>query len=293
MFSVVIPAYGSTPYLEDCLRGLASQSVAPTEIIVFHTGPHDPTARILPLFPGVRVVHEDARQYAGGARNRGAALAGDQWLAFLDCDMVADRHWLQSLTASAARYSTDVLIGSIGRWPVGGIWGLVMWFIEFGSTLPHRRPHTMSSAPSANFAIRREIFERAGGFRSDLFAAEDGELFVRLREMGCEVQFIPAARADHIFPGGAARSLSRLCELGRAAAFLRRHRRLSGSIAVRYPPLAMLMPFARLVQMARRLVFERGPILLFLALLPLIFAGLLSWSIGFYKEARRPIYPEI
>lgn len=79
MFSVVIPAYGSTPYLEDCLRGLASQSVAPTEIIVFHTGPHDPTARILPLFPGVRVVHEDARQYAGGARPGARAIVVRRW----------------------------------------------------------------------------------------------------------------------------------------------------------------------------------------------------------------------
>lgn len=293
MFSVMIPAYGPSPYLEDCLRGLASQSVAPTEIIVFHTGSSDPTARISPLFPEVRVVHEDARQFAGGARNCGAALARGQWLAFLDCDMVAHRHWLEQFTAAAAQYSKDVFVGSIGRRPVGGVWSMVMWLIECGSVQPHRRPHSMSSAPGANFAIRREVFEQAGGFRSDLYAAEDGELFVRLREMGCEVQFIPAARADHIFPGGAARSLYRLCELGRAAAFLRRDRRLPGSIAVRYPMLAMLMPFVRLVQMARRLIFERGSILLFLALLPLIFAGLLSWSIGFYKEARSPIYPEI
>lgn len=290
MFSVVIPAYGTAPHLEDCLRALASQSATATEIIVFHTGPEDPTESVGRTLPTVRVYHEDARQFAGGARNKGAALASGDWLAFLDCDVIACRNWLQHLEASAEQHRSDVLIGSIGR-RSEGLWGPVMWLIEFGSVLPHRSAQTMSSAPSANFAIRRAIFEQTKGFRADLYAAEDGELFTRLRESGHELRLIPAARADHIFHGGAVRSLRRLGELGRAAAFLRRHKSLPGAAAVRYPPLALLLPFARLAQMARRLIVEKGPVLLFLALAPLIFAGLISWSIGFYREARHPTYP--
>ena len=290
MFSIVIPAYGTAPHLEDCLRSLANQSIPATEIIVFHTGPDGPTERVGRVFPGVRVHHEDARLFAGGARNKGAALASGDWLAFLDCDVVADKHWLHHLKAATEQYPSDVLIGSIG-YRSEGIWGVVMWFIEFGSVLPHRSPQIMSSAPSANFAIHRDIFEQTKGFRVDLYAAEDGELFTRLKESGHQLRLIPTAQANHIFEGGAGRSLHRLGELGRAAAFLRRHKSLPGSVAVRYPPLALLLPLARLAQMTRRLISERGPIFLFLALLPLIFAGLISWSIGFYREARHPTYP--
>lgn len=290
MFSIVIPVYGASPFLQDCLRGLADQSVAAREIIVFHTGPHDPTESILAKFPSVRIFHEDPRQFAGGARNRGATQAQGEWLAFLDCDMVADPDWLRHLNAAAERDPGDVLIGSVGR-RGGGIWGMVMWFAEFGSVFPHRTSQIMSSGPSANFVVRRELFLRSGGFRPDLVAAEDGDLFSRFKAMGCKLRLVPDARADHSFEGGAARSLRRLFDLGRAASFLRRRHSLLGSSAVRHPPFALLLPFARLGQMALRLIFERGPFLLFVGLLPLIFTGLVSWSIGFYQETRRPTYP--
>jgi hypothetical protein len=166
-----------------------------------------------------------------------------------------------------------------------------MWYIEFGSVFPHRRPQVVTSGPSANFAISRARFEAAGGFRSDLYAAEDGEFFLRLRDMGSTLRLVPTAVAEHQFPGGVVHSLRRLVELGRAAAFLRRGRDLPGASVVHRPGLALVLPFARLLQMARRLVVERGPLLQFLLLSPLIFLGLSFWSYGFWSEARRPTYP--
>jgi len=44
--------------------------------------------------------------------------------------------------------------------------------------------------------------------------------------------------------------------------------------------------------MARRLVTERGPLLQFLAVLPLVTLGLFAWAAGFRAEAIRPTYPE-
>ncbi|MEM1345990.1 MAG: glycosyltransferase [Pseudomonadota bacterium] len=289
--SVIVPAYGPSPHLERCLAALLCQTLPPSEIIVFHTGSDDPGPRLAPRLPGVRFFHEDARQFAGGARNRGAVRATGDWLAFVDCDVLAEPDWLDTLARAAQTHPDAVLSGALGCAREGGVWAIVLWFIEFGSVLAHRPPGELLSGPSANLLLSRRTWEAGGGFRADLFAAEDGELGVRLRAKGHRFRLVPSARADHVFAGGLGHSLARLHALGRAAAWLRRHVGLPGSAAVRYPGLALLLPVARFGQMLRRLAVERGPLALFLTVSPLILIGLASWSLGFFREARRPTYP--
>lgn len=289
--SVVVPAYGTCPHLGRCLDALSHQTRAPDEIVVFHTGPDDPGSRLSARFPAVRFFHEDVRHFAGAARNAGAARATGDWLAFLDCDMLAHADWLAALERTAEDAPDAILSGAIGRAESGGAWSVVMWFIECGSVLPHRNPVELLSGPGANLFLSRRTWEAGGGFRGDLFAAEDGEWGVRLRAKGHCFLLAPGARADHVFAGGMAHSLSRLQELGRAGAWLRRHAALPGAAAVRVPALALLLPPARFGQMLLRLVREGGPIGLFLSVSPLIALGLVSWSLGFFREARRPTYP--
>ncbi|MEL6642575.1 MAG: glycosyltransferase family A protein [Pseudomonadota bacterium] len=289
--SVVIPAYGPTPYLERCLTALEAQTLPPLEITVFHSGPDDPTEALSATHPNVRVTHSDTRHFAGGARNAGAQGALGDLLVFVDSDVLVASGFLEAIARAADDHPDSVFIGSLGRYPAGGVWSRVAWFIEFGSVFPNRPAHSANSAPSACFGISRVAFEKSGGFRTDLFAAEDGDFFVRLRQAGLTLRFVPTAQGDHVFSGGGRRTLARLAELGQAAAFLRRTHELPGSAAVRHPPLAALLPFARMGQMLRRLVTENGPVGQFLLLSPLIFAGLCAWALGFYREARRPLYP--
>lgn len=289
---MVIPAYGAVPWLEPCLLSLRGQVRAADEIIVFHSGPHDPASELAAGFPEVRFLHSEERHFAGAARNRGAAEAGGDWLAFLDCDMRASPGWLAALERAAVDHPEDLLVGSIGRVATGGAWSVAMWLIECGSVLPHRPALELQSGPGANLAIARARFAELGGFPDDLFAAEDGEFGLRIRATGGAIRLVPTARADHTFPGGMSHSLRRLGELGRAAAHLRRGRDLPGSVAVRHPWLALGLPLARLGQMARRIVSEGGPFWQFLAVLPLVALGLFAWGLGFRAEAARPTYPD-
>lgn len=289
--SVVIPAYGPSLWLEACLDHLSRQTRPADEIIVFHTGSDNPEPRLSPLFPGVRIVHQDAREFAGGARNRGAALAGGDWLVFLDCDMLAGPDWLAGFEAAMLADRGDVLVGSIGCGPSGGLWGRAMWFLECGVVFPHRRPRELIAANGANVAVRKALFDASCRFRADLFAGEDVDLMVQLGRRGARIRFEPEASADHMFGGGMAATLKRAGQLGQAAAFVRRNADLPGGSVVRHPWLAAALPPVRLAQMAKRLVLEGGPVLQFLALSPAITALLVAWAWGFYREARAPTYP--
>lgn len=289
--SVVIPVYGPAPHLHRCITALRAQTMLPTEIIVFHSGPEDPTDTLASAFPEISVYHSDSRHFAGSARNLGAAHATHELLVFVDSDIIADSGFIDAICAASADYPNSALIGSVGLFPAGGLWARVAWFIEFGSVFPNRPPHAPPSAPSACFAMNTAAFAASGGFRPDLYAAEDGDFFVRLREAGMSLQFVPTATCDHVFAGGGRKTLARLGELGRAAAFLRRTHNLPGSSAVRHPALAGLLPFARMAQMLRRLIVERGPVGQFLLTSPAIFLGLCAWALGFFREARHPTYP--
>ena len=134
--SVVIPAYGHCPHLGACLDALAGQSFRPKEIIVYHTGSHDPSGEMSTRHPGVNIIHSDTRAFAGAARNLGARHATGDWLAFLDCDMIAAPDWLAKLAARISEGHTEALVGSIGCGPSGGAWGRAMWFLECGVVFP-------------------------------------------------------------------------------------------------------------------------------------------------------------
>lgn len=289
--SVVIPVYGTAPHLQRCIAALHAQTRLPSEVIVFHSGPGDPTDALRQVSPDIRVYHTAMRHFAGHARNAGAAQASGDLLIFVDSDIIADAGFVEAICTEASAHPDSVLIGSVGLFPAGGLWARVAWFIEFGSVFPNRPAHRPLSAPSACFGLNRSAFAGSGGFRTDLFAAEDGDFFVRLQAGGHALRFVPNARGDHVFAGGAGKTLARLGELGRAAAFLRQTHNLPGSTAVRHPMLAGLLPFARMAQMARRLLAERGPVGQFLLLSPAIFVGLCAWALGFYREARQPTYP--
>ncbi len=44
--SVVIPAYGACPHLPKAVDAVGVQSPGPSDIIVVHSGPHDPTEAV-------------------------------------------------------------------------------------------------------------------------------------------------------------------------------------------------------------------------------------------------------
>ncbi len=78
--SVVIPAYGQCPHLPDVIDAILSQSIQPTEIVVAHSGPFDPTGALTANSDLIRVFHSDRRLLGGAARNLGARHARGIWL---------------------------------------------------------------------------------------------------------------------------------------------------------------------------------------------------------------------
>ena len=92
--SVVIPAYNSEAYLADAIGSVLEQEVDNLECIVVDDGSTDSTGEIAKGFDRVRYVRQ-GNSGVSAARNRGAAEAHGELVAFLD----ADDAWLPTKLA--------------------------------------------------------------------------------------------------------------------------------------------------------------------------------------------------
>lgn len=283
--SVVIPDYGHSPFLSQNIAALLAGTRVPDEIIVSHSGPHDPTARLTAEFPQVTVLHSDDRMLGGAARNRGAEAALGRWIAFIDSDVCPSETWLEAMLSAATTGRRErFVVGSIGYQTTGGYWGLCLWMSEFSEMLTHLPSREQSGGASCNMLVKKQDFLSAGTFPTDFQPGEDTVLFARLRDMGRQQWFASEALVRHFNLPGLGRYLRHQTNLGRWSATVRRSLPLPGAWVVKAWPLAPFVWIARLGLFAKRVV-PGGvrSIVLFLFLLPGIVAGLIAWNIGFLK----------
>jgi glycosyltransferase involved in cell wall biosynthesis len=100
-FSVVIPAYNCSGYLQECVQGVQDQTFPNWEVIIIDDGSKDDSYAIAREFgktdPRIRVIQHLGAVNRGvsASRNLGVKYAQGEWIAFLDADDVWKPHFLE------------------------------------------------------------------------------------------------------------------------------------------------------------------------------------------------------
>ena len=194
---VVVPFAGPAERLAALAERLRVLELGPQDTVLIVDNNEAPSPAP-PKGPGVLWAGE--RPTPAHARNRGTAESVNEWLVFLDADVIPPPDLLDRLFDPPPGERTALLAGDIADaevppgGPPMGRWAYMRRLSEQANTYRQQRPWPQT----ANVACRRAAFEEVGGFRDELRAAEDADLTYRLEQAGWEVERRDGAVATHV-----------------------------------------------------------------------------------------------
>jgi GT2 family glycosyltransferase len=196
--TVVIATLGG-PWLVDQLASLAAQEHAPREVIVVNNGtPGALSVRIDEFrerLPNLTLIEDSTVRSPGYARNVGARHSSSPGLLFLDDDDVVSPNYV--LAMAAALDEADLVSPRI-RLDMLNPADLVKDWQGLHESGPMSHfgflPWTFGGA----LGVRRETFDRVGGFDDSLLTTEDTDLCWRAQlDAGATFRYVPEATLNY------------------------------------------------------------------------------------------------
>jgi GT2 family glycosyltransferase len=195
--SVIIPAFNQGRFLRAAIDSALAQTHTDLEVVVVDDGSTDETPEVLTEYAHLRNVRTIRQENAGvaAARNTGFAASRGALVSFLDAD---DFYHPERLARQVGRFDERSDVGfaycdivrideqdaiadaydvQSARTIVDGD---IFESLLVGGYFP---PHTV--------IVRRDIFERSGGFDPALGGNADLDLWLRLSGAGVRVDFLP------------------------------------------------------------------------------------------------------
>lgn len=211
LVSVVIPIHGKPAYTLACLRSIVRHAPkAAFEVIVVDDASPDDSVERLAQVDGLRLLRNERNLGFVGTCNAGAAAARGEFLLFLNNDTQVMPNWLDGLLCCFADRADCGIAGSRLVYPDGRLQeagGLVFadgscWTsgrFEQRDAPAWRYRREVDYVSGASLMIRREVFDRAGGFDQRYAPAyyEDADLAFAVRQLGLEVCYEPSSTVIH------------------------------------------------------------------------------------------------
>lgn len=193
LVSFVIPVRNDAVRLQRCLSSILANDYPRDliEIVVVDNESTDGSAGAARNF-GAIVIKSPGDSVAAH-RNRGARAALGSLIAFADSDHEIDCNWIDT-AVDVLSDPTVAATGSAYLTQPSANW--VQQQYDGMRTRAVRREE-VSWLGSGNFAVKRAVFERIGGYNESLTACEDVDLCNRLRLAGHRIVADPNLRSVH------------------------------------------------------------------------------------------------
>lgn len=186
-FSVVIPLYNKSAYIQKAIGSVLQQTFGEFELIVVNDGSTDDGLDRLKTLSDkrIRVINQPNAGVAT-ARNNGVRAAAYDYVAFLDADDWWDEHFLEAMQRLIAQY------------PDAGLYGCNYYYLKNGKCrvedkgledgfkagyIDYFKVYARSFCVPFNSSfviVAKHAFQAAGGFKVKLKFGEDFDLWARI-----------------------------------------------------------------------------------------------------------------
>lgn len=220
--SVVVVNYNGSKYLEplfSSLLGMDRDNVFLEIIMVDNLSGDDSVSLVKERFPEIIVVENDVNNFAR-ALNLGADHAVGDYIAFLNNDMVVDKHWLKGLldvmdgdertgaVQSKILFSGGERINSVGVEEVEDFYFHDIGFEErdYGQ---YEIVKELDYFTNGSVLVRRACIDRIGSLDEDfIMFFEDVDFSLRCRKAGWKLFYSPKSVVYHKYHGSASSELA-------------------------------------------------------------------------------------
>lgn len=201
--SIIIAIYNRKDELFELLNSLSLQTNKDFEVIIVDDGSQ------IALLPTVELFKEQLQiQYfkkdnsgPGLSRNYGARRARNNWLVFVDSDVIVEKYYIENIKKNLAKISCDAF-GGADKAHKG--FNLVQKAISYsmtsvfttGGIRGNKKAVTKFQPRSFNMGVKKEAFEKVGGF-SEMRIGEDPDLSMSLWENGFNTTFFDDIAVYH------------------------------------------------------------------------------------------------
>jgi len=202
-YSIIIPVYNRPEEVKELLESLACQTYSAFEVIIVEDGSERTCREIVEQYTSRLFIAYYLKKNSGPglSRNYGAERAKGDYLLFLDSDCVLPPLYMEKINKALSQSPADIFGGPdradetfslIQR----AINYSMTSFLTTGGIRGGSKRMDQFYPRSFNLGIRRDIFERIGGFSSMRFG-EDLDLSIRVKKAGYASAYFPELWVYH------------------------------------------------------------------------------------------------
>lgn len=185
LFTIIIPVYNRAEIVKPTLASVLSQTYRPLQVVLVDNDSSDDSLKVLQEFQAQHsadgfevVVAQESHHTASATRNRGFAEAKGDWVLFFDSDDTMRPMLVESYRNAITQHSgaLDLVATKACLHSLDGSQRELPFFTTdlFANQILH------SILATQRYAVRREYFEKFGGWNNDVLQWDDWELGIRL-----------------------------------------------------------------------------------------------------------------
>ena len=177
LVSIIVPTYNSQNTLEKCLNSIRNQTHRNIEMIIVDNGSTDRTVEIAHQYGAkvhILIGVERSKQI-----NYGVKMAQGKYVYRVDSDFILDSTIVEEATRKCEDEAYDAVSIFCASDPTISFWAKVRKLEK--DCYKDELLYT-----GARF-FRKEVFEAIGGFKENLIAGEDYDLYNRLKKIGYRI----------------------------------------------------------------------------------------------------------
>ena len=196
--SVIIPVKNGGGLFEDCLASVMKSKNADFEIVVVDDGSTDNSVETAKKY-SCRLVELPASHGPSNARNEGVKTARGDILFFIDADVIIRPNTLRKISSIFEDKDVPAITGVLAdeiKYDNFSSQFKNLWMRYTYLRMPDKVPLFYTSVA----AIRKEIFEKTGGFDTGYQrpSVEDTDFGQKLEAMGYEVHLRRDIEVEHV-----------------------------------------------------------------------------------------------